>query len=96
MTKLTDMSEVKLKGRVLGKNIMLRPIQVETRSPGGLILPDAPKEKPDSATVVLIGEEVKRVEVGAVIMFHEHSVHPVEINGVTYLRMSEDHITYIL
>lgn len=51
----------------LGDNIIVRKLETETLTPGGLIVPDG--EQPDQGTVISVGKSAKKVKVGDVVLF---------------------------
>ncbi|MBU4251922.1 MAG: co-chaperone GroES [Candidatus Omnitrophica bacterium] len=49
----------------LGDRIVVKPLEAENKSKGGIVLPDSAKEKPQEAKVVAVGKG-KILESGAV------------------------------
>ncbi len=49
----------------LGDRIVVKPLEAENKSKGGIVLPDSAKEKPQEAKVVAVGKG-KVLESGAV------------------------------
>ena len=48
----------------LADRIVAKPVEPETKTASGILLPDAAKEKTQIAEVIAVGKEVKEVKVG--------------------------------
>ena len=90
--------EVKL--RPLEDRVVVKQVEAEEKTSGGILLPDAAKQKPQKGTVVAVGqgklndagERVKlALSVGDTILFGKYSGSDVEVSGTEYkiLRESE-------
>jgi chaperonin GroES len=97
------MSEIKLKP--LGDRVVVKPAEAESKTAGGIILPDTVKEKPVEGTIVAAGpgkvaddgKAIKmEVKVGDKVLYGKYSGTEVTINGVEYLIMRESDIFGIL
>ena len=44
-----------MKVRPLGSRVLVKPREEEERTPGGIILPDTAKEKPQEGVVIAVG-----------------------------------------
>ncbi len=66
------------------------------KTPGGLYIPDAAKEKPQRGTIEAIGSEVKNVKVGDTILFDKYSGSKVNIDSQEYLIIKEEDILGII
>jgi chaperonin GroES len=84
----------------LDDRIVVRNLEAEEKSAGGILLPDTAKEKPQKATVLAVGagrltEDGKRipldVRVGDTVLFGKYSGTEVKWNGeeLRILRESE-------
>ena len=84
--------------------IVKRLDEQESKSAGGLIIPDSAKEKPQKGEVVAVGkgkrEEGKLiapdVQVGDLILFGKYSGSDIKEDGVEYLIMREDEILGVI
>lgn len=92
------MSEIKL--RPLDDRIVVEPMEAEETTPGGIVLPDTAKEKPQRGRVLAVGpgrllDSGKRTEmsvsVGDEVIFGKYSGTDIEIEGkeVKILRESD-------
>jgi chaperonin GroES len=87
--------------RPLGQNVLLRRLEAEEKTKGGIILPDTAKEKPREGEVLAIGEgeldkEGKKkpfqVKKGDRVIFSSYSGTEIKMGGEEYLILSEDDI----
>lgn len=92
------MSEIKL--RPLDDRIVVEPLEAEETTPGGIVLPDTAKERPQRGKVLAAGpgrllDNGKRTEmsvaVGDEVIFGKYSGTDIEIEGkeVKILRESD-------
>jgi chaperonin GroES len=66
------------------------------KTQGGLYIPDAAKEKPQKGKVEGIGDEVKSVKVGEVVLFDKYSGSKISMEGTEYLILKEEDILGVL
>ena len=91
--------------RPLHDRVLVRRIDEEETTPGGIIIPDTAKEKPQEGEVVAVGSG-NRAEDGKVtaldvkpgdrILFGKWSGSEVKINGEEFLIMKESDILGII
>ena len=67
----------KLKSKPLGDRVLIEPAAAEEKTPGGIIIPDTAKEKPQKGTVVAVGpgkkDEPMTLKVGDVVLYGKYS-----------------------
>jgi chaperonin GroES len=94
-----------MKLRPLQDRILVQRVEEETKTKGGIIIPDTAKEKPAEGKVVAVGngklgDDGKRValeiKVGDVILFGKYSGTEVKIEGEEYLIMREDDVLGVI
>lgn len=94
-----------MKLRPLQDRILVQRVEEETKTKGGIIIPDTAKEKPAEGKVSAvgngkIGEDGKRVALevkkGDRILFGKYSGTEVKIEGEEYLIMREDDVLGII
>ncbi len=87
--------------RPLGQNVLLRRLEAEEKTKGGIILPDSAKEKPREGEVIAVGEgeigkDGKRkdfqVKKGDRVIFSSYSGTEIKIGGDEFLIIGEDDI----
>ena len=85
----------------LDDRVVVKRLEEEERTPGGIVLPDTAKEKPQKGEVVAVGpgrllDSGERcqpaVKVGDVVLFGKYSGTEVKIQGEEYLIMRESDI----
>jgi len=91
--------------RPLNDKILVKRLDAEEKTAGGLYLPDAAREKPRQGKVLSVGEGRKldngkrvafQVKEGDRVLFSAYSGNEVTIDGVEHLIMTEDDILAIL
>jgi chaperonin GroES len=91
--------------RPLGDRVLIRRIEEQAKTKGGIIIPDTAKEKPQEGEVVAVGPGVwddngKRVPVdvkaGDRILFGKWSGSEVKLDGEELLIMKESDILGIV
>lgn len=94
-----------MKMRPLHDRVIVRRLEEETKSAGGIVIPDTAKEKPMRGTVVAVGQgrildngDVRALEVksGDTVLFGKYSGTEVKVDGETLLVMREEDIMAIL
>lgn len=94
-----------MKLKPLGDRVVVKPIQEEDKTPGGIILPDTAKEKPMKGEVVAVGpgrltEDGKRltldVKVGDVVIYGKYSGTEFKVDDQDYLILRENDILAII
>ena len=94
-----------MKFRPLHDRVVVKRIEAEEKSAGGIIIPDTAKEKPQQGEVVAGGpggrDEAGKlipidVKAGDRILFGKWSGTEVKIDGVEYLIMKESDIMGVL
>jgi chaperonin GroES len=91
--------------RPLGDRILVKRIQEEEKTKGGIIIPDTAKEKPQEGRVVAVGkgkmtEDGKLlspdVKAGDRILFGKYAGSEVKLEGEEHLILREDDILGVL
>ena len=95
----------KQKFRPLQDRILIKRVNKEEKTSGGIIIPDTAKEKPQEGEVIAIGNG-KRLDDGKVvpvdvkpgdrILFGKYSGSEIKIDGEEHLILREDEILGIL
>jgi chaperonin GroES len=97
--------EEPMKIRPVGERILVKRIEEEEKSTGGIVIPDTAKEKPQKGKVIALGTGKKNekgeiipfeVEEGSQILFGKYAGSDIEIDGEEYLFVSEDDILAVL
>jgi chaperonin GroES len=94
-----------MKIRPLHDRVIVKRLEEERKSAGGILIPDNAAEKPDQGEVIAIGtgkilEDGKNraldVKVGDRILFGKYSGTSVKIEGTEYLVMREEDIMGVI
>lgn len=81
--------------------IIVKPLEAEQKTSGGIIIPDAAKEKPQKGEVVAVGpgkfsDKGVRIEMslakGDTVLYGKYSGTEVKIDGEDYLIMRENDV----
>ena len=89
----------------LQDRLLVKRIDSEERSLGGIIIPDTAKEKPQQAKVVAVGNgkrlesgEVRPLDVteGDVILFSKYSGSEISLDGDEHLILREEDVLGVL
>ena len=80
----------------LGNRTLVERLEEATTTASGIIIPDNAKEKPSQGKVIAIGDEVKQIAAGDVVVFGEYAGNEITIDGTTYLIIEGDDIYGIM
>lgn len=76
----------------LGARILIRPLEKETTTSSGIVLPETAKEKPQQGLIEAIGDEEEMLSglaVGDKVLFPKYSGTEIKMDGIDYLIMEE-------
>lgn len=94
-----------MKLKPLDDRVVVKPIEAEEKTAGGIVLPDTAKEKPQTGKIVAVGEgkvleNGKRSEMSVKkndeVLFGKYSGSEVEIDGEEYMILKESEILGIV
>ena len=94
-----------MKIRPLADKVLVERLEAETKTAGGIVLPDAAKEKPQKGKIVAVGAgkvlddgTVRKVGVkkGDMVLFTSYAGTDVKIGDKEYLIMNESDIMAII
>lgn len=90
----------KMSVKPLADRVLVEPAPAETKTAGGLIIPDTAKEKPMKGKVVAVGngkkDEPITVKVGDTVLYGKYSGTEIQIDGKDMLIMRESDIYAII
>ena len=99
------MAVTKMKVRPLGDKVLIKRLEAEDRTAGGIVLPDTAKEKPKRGRVIPVGDgkvldtgERTKLQVKAndEVLFTSYAGTEVKINGEEFIIMDESDILAII
>lgn len=82
----------------LGENVLIKPIEVATKTDSGIFIPDtASNEKPQQGEVKAIGDSEKiKVKKGQVVIYKKYGGEEVKAGTEEYLIVKADEIIAVV
>ena len=94
-----------MKTKPLGEKILVKRVDAVEKTAGGIVLPDAAKEKPKEGKIIALGDGKLldsgeraefQVKKGDRVVFTSYAGTEIDIDGEEYLLMAEDDILAII
>jgi len=94
-----------MKIRPLADKVLVQRLEAETKTTGGIVLPDAAKEKPQRGKIISVGKgkvlddgTLKKMQVkkGDMVLFTSYAGTEVKVDGKEYLIMDESDIMAVI
>src|SRR6185369_4564932 len=94
-----------MKLRPLQDRILVKRVEEETKTAGGLYIPETAKEKPQRGEIVAVGNGKKTeegkvlpldVKVGDTVLFGKYAGTEVKVDNEEYLMMREDDLLAVI
>ncbi|MSN24859.1 MAG: co-chaperone GroES [Geobacter sp.] len=91
--------------RPLQDRIIVKRVEEETKTAGGLFIPETAKEKPQRGEIVAVGNGKKTedgkvlpldVKVGDTVLFGKYAGTEIKVDGEEYLMMREDDLLAVV
>lgn len=91
--------------RPLGDKVLVKRLEAESKTAGGIVLPDSAKEKPKRGTVLSVGEGrlldngerfPLQVREGDTVLFSSYAGTEVKVSGEEMLIMDENDILAVI
>ncbi len=95
----------KLRVRPLGDKVLVKRVEAESKTAGGIVLPDTAKEKPKRGIVQAVGDgkllengerSKMQVDKGDEVLFSSSAGTEVKIDGEEFLIIDENEILAVL
>ena len=90
----------KLNIKPLADRVLVEPLEAETKTASGIIIPDTAQEKPQKGSIVAVGPGTKEnpvtVKVGDSVLYGKYSGTELKLDGKDYLIMRESDILAIV
>jgi len=102
---LATASAAKLELRPLADRVVVKKLDADEKTSGGIVLPDTAKEKPQQGEILAAGpgrmdekgtRQPLEVKVGDKVLFAKYSGTEVKIDGHEYLILSERDILAVI
>ena len=94
-----------MKIRPLADKVLVERVEAESKTAGGIVLPDTAKEKPQRGKIVAVGEgkvledgtrRPVQVKKGDLVLFTSYTGMDIKIEGKEYLIMDESDIMAVI
>ncbi len=94
-----------MKLKPLNDRVLVKRLESEEKTAGGLFIPDTAKEKPSKGEVVAVGPGktaddgkhiAMQVKVGDAVLFNKYAGTEIKLDGVEHLVMREDDILAVI
>ena len=90
----------KVSVKPLADRVLVEPAPAETKTAGGLIIPDTAKEKPMKGKVIAVGngkvDEPMTVKVGDTVLYGKYAGTEIQVDGKDLLIMRESDIYAVI
>lgn len=95
----------KLKIRPLGEKVLVKRVEAEDKTAGGIVLPDTAKEKPKRGVVQAVGDgklldsgkrSALQLKKGDQVLFSSYAGTEIKVDGEEFLIMDEGDILAIV
>ncbi len=84
----------------INDRVVVKPAPADTKTKGGIIIPDTAKEKPQRGEIVAVGPgkdgNAMTVSKGDIVLYGKYAGQELNYEGEDYLIMREDDILVIL
>jgi chaperonin GroES len=97
--------ESSMKIRPLGDRVVVKRVEAEEKTKGGIIIPDSAKEKPVEGKVIAVGNgkvlkggkvHPLEVKVGDRVLFGKYNGNEVKFDGEEHVLLREDDILAVI
>lgn len=91
--------------RPLGEKVLIKRLEAEEKTAGGIVLPDSAKEKPKRGTILKVGEgrlldsgqrQALQVKEGDQVLFTSYAGTEIKVAGEEMLIMDESDILAVI
>jgi chaperonin GroES len=79
----------------LGARVLIRPIEQETMTKSGIVLPETAKEKPQQGLIEAVGtkeEMLTDLATGDKVLFAKYTGNQIQLDGTEYIIMEESDV----
>ena len=84
----------------LADRVLIEPVEAETKTASGIIIPDNAKEKPQKGQVVAVGngtkDEPMTLKAGDTVLYGKYAGTELKLEGKDYLIMRESDVLAIV
>jgi chaperonin GroES len=77
----------------LGTRVLIKPLEPESKTASGLLLPDTAKEKPQTGLVVAVGDDGEiKLKVNDKVLFARYSGTEFKMDGTEFLLLEANDV----
>ena len=84
----------------LADRVLIEPQEAQTKTAGGIYIPDTAKEKPQQGKVIAVGpgkkDEPMEVKAGDVVLYGKYAGTEIELDGEKFLMMRQSDVLAII
>ena len=81
----------------LGDRLVIKQVVAEETTKSGIVIPGQTKEKPQEATVVAVGKDVKEeLNVGDTVVYSKYAGTNVKVDDEEYIIVKEEDVLAVL
>lgn len=86
-----------MKFKPIGERVLAKPTEAEETTASGIVLPATAKDKPQTATIVAVGDEQNGgVVEGSVVVYAKFSGTEIKLDDETHLILGSDDLLGII
>lgn len=87
-----------MKVKPLGDRVLVKPDAVETKTAGGIIIPDTAQEKTQRGVVVAVGNDKEKIKVsvGQKVIHDKYAGTQIQIDGVDHLILKSNDLVAVV
>ena len=78
--------------KMLGTRVLIEEVIEDIKSESGIILGNTEKSPQRVGKVISVGHSVEGIKINDKVMFDDHRVAPLNLDGKTYLIMEESNV----
>ncbi|UTC62109.1 co-chaperone GroES [Treponema sp. OMZ 788] len=87
-----------MKVKPLGDRVLVKPDAVETKTAGGIIIPDTAQEKTQRGVVVAVGDDKEKIKVsvGQKVIHDKYAGTQIQLDGVDHLILKANDLVAVI
>ena len=87
-----------MKVRPLADRVLVKVDKVETKTAGGIIIPDTAQEKTQTAVVIAVGDDKEKIKVsvGQKVIHDKYAGTQIQIDGVDHLILKSNDLVAVV
>ena len=87
-----------MKVKPLGDRVLVKQDAVETKTAGGIIIPDTAQEKTQRGVVIAVGDDKEKIKVsvGQKVIHDKYAGTQIQIDGVDHLILKSNDLVAVV